>query len=131
MAFRSSRERAVDFKEANLARTRLTRPRSVKTSHRNVNLPEHAPPTSKPGNPIGDGVLARLEEWGYQQGGDAFGDLTLGDEVLAHFEDWNCQDDRDTVADSTNSAPQVELPRTRLPNPSNQAHPLWDRDLDG
>jgi hypothetical protein len=132
MPFRSSRERAVDSHDVDFSRTRLTTPRSVKPYRRNVGLPGSALPASEPADPIGDEVLTHLEEWGYQQGGDAFGDLILGDEVLTHFEEWTCQDDGDTSADSTNSVPQAGLPgTTRVPTPSEQAHPLWDRDLDG
>jgi hypothetical protein len=131
MPSRSSPERAVDSNEVDVSRTRLTIPRSVKPYRRNVRLPGPALPTSEPGDPIGDEVLTRFEEWGYQHGGDEFGDLILGDEVLTHLEEWICQDDGDSFADSTNSVPHIRLPRTRVPTPSDQAHPLWDRDLDG
>ena len=132
MAFRLSRERAVDFNEVDVSRTRLTTPRSVEPYRRNVGPLGPALPTSEPGDPIGHEVLTRLEEWGYQHGGDGFGDLILGDEVLTHLEEWFCQDDGDTFADSTNSVPQTGLSgMTRVPTRSDQAHPLWDRDLDG
>jgi hypothetical protein len=80
---------------------------------------------------MGDEVLTHLEDWGYQHGGDGFGDLILGDEVLTHLEEWICHDDSDAFADSTDSVRQTGLPGTRVPTPSDQAHPLWDRDLDG
>ena len=131
MPFRLSRERAVDSDEVDVSRTRLTIPRSVTPYRRNVGLPPPASPNSEPGDPIEDEVLTHLEEWGYQHRGDAFGDLILADEVLTHLEEWNCQDDGDTFADSTNSVPQTGLPGTRAPTLSDQAHPLWDRDLDG
>ena len=88
-------------------------------------------PTSESANPIGDEVLTRLEAWGFQHGGDAFGDLTLGDEVLAHLEEWTCQYNGDTFADSTNSMPRTGLPGARVPTRSDQTHSPWDRDLDG
>jgi hypothetical protein len=131
MPFRSSRERAVDSDEVDVSRTRSTIPRPVTPNRRNVGLPGPALPTSKLGDPIGDEVLTHLEEWGYEHGGDGFGDLILGDEVLTHLEEWTCPDNGDTFADSTNSVPQTGLPSRRVPTLSDQAHPLWDRELDG
>jgi hypothetical protein len=98
-----------------------------------LGLVPHHPAQAKrhePTHPIGDEVLTHLEEWGYEHGGDGFGDLILGDEVLTHLEEWTCPDNGDT-ADPTGSVTHTGLPGIRLPTPSDQAHPLWDRDLDG
>ena len=38
--------------------------------------------------PLGEAVLKHLEEWGYREHGDDFGDLTLGEGVLTRLEEW-------------------------------------------
>jgi hypothetical protein len=51
-------------------------------------------PLSDPEQPLQPEVLRRLEEWGYRDQGDAFGELTLSDKVLEHLEEWEHQDRR-------------------------------------
>ena len=65
-------------------------------------------------------MLTHLEEWGYQHGGDEFGDLILGNEVLTHLEEWICQDDGENLADSTSPVPHTGSPGTRVPTPSDR-----------
>jgi hypothetical protein len=103
----------------------------VKPYRKDFGLPGTPRPTSDPAHPLGDEVLKHLEEWGCQDQGDDLGDWTLGDEVLEHLEESSCGDPGDGVGDLNSPAARSEPTRTLPPLPSDRAHPLWDRDLDG
>ena len=94
-------------------------------------LPALPSPTPDPDRPLGDEVLERLEEWGYRDGGDSFGDLTLPDEVLRRFEEATSFDEAEDIAFTTNQEPRIERPAAPVPRAPDREHPLWDRELDG
>jgi hypothetical protein len=102
----------------------------VMPCRKNLGLPGMPLPASDSAHPLGDEVLKHLEEWGYRDQGDDFGEVTLRAEVLEHFEEWDC-DQGGVLGDLTNSEGRTERPRMSLPPPSDRAHPLWDRELDG
>jgi hypothetical protein len=96
-----------------------------------MTMPETSRTNTHPTHPLGNAVLWHLEEWAYREQGDDFGEPTLGAAVLAHFENWDGRDLNDAI-DSTPSAEcPAERPRSPVTLPSERAHPLWDRDLDG
>ncbi len=88
-------------------------------------------PSPDPDRPLADDVLERLEEWGYREGGDSFGDLTLRDEVLRRHEETIGLDQGDVIAPPANRESSREPPAARVPRAPDLEHPLQDRDLDG
>jgi hypothetical protein len=103
----------------------------VRASDTITTMPAISRLATEPTDPLRDAVLSHLEEWAYREQGDDFGEPTLGALVLTHLEEWDWRD----VCDATDSPPSpespAERPRVHLPSPSERAHPLWDRDLDG
>ena len=74
--------------------------------------------------------LEHLEEWAHRDQDNDFGELTLGETVLSHLEEWGCGN-RSGDDDPANLKSHSELSRTPLESPSDRAHPLWDREMDG
>jgi hypothetical protein len=77
------------------------------------------------------GVLEHLEEWGHQDTGDAFEELSLRSGVLEHLEEWADADAGDILARPSDSETWRELPQPPARRTPAREHPLWDRDLDG
>lgn len=100
---------------------------SVKPYRQNAGPPRVPPPTSDAVLPLEDEMLERLEEWGFRDGGDSFGDLALRAEVLQRLEKEICLDNSDHDARPTSREPGTGPPQST----SDREHPLWDRDLDG
>ncbi len=107
------------------------RPASVKPNRQDPGPLGSLPPTPDLGHPLGEEALKRLEEWGYREGGDSFGDLTLPDEVLRRLEEATCLDQGDEATRSSDREPGTRPPPAPSQRSSDREHPLWDRDLDG
>jgi hypothetical protein len=107
---------------------------AVKPYRGDLGTPAPPLPSPHPDRPLGDEVLKHLkhlEEWGYGERGDSFGDLTLRDEVLRQLEEAICLDRGHDLARPTNREPSREPPAAQVPRAPDREHPLWDRDLDG
>ena len=111
--------------------SRLTVRSPVKPYRKDWGLSAPPSPTSDPDRPLGDEVLEHLEEWGYRDAGDSFGDLTLPDEMLRRFEEATSLDEGDHVECTTNRERPIERPAAPVPTALDREHPLWDRELDG
>ena len=89
-------------------------------------------PTADREHPLGDEVLEHLEEWGYRDGGESFGQPALRrDEALRRLEEAICLDHGDDVACPPNREARTELPAAPVPRAPDREHPLWDKELDG
>ena len=88
-------------------------------------------PTAVPEHPLREEVLEHLEEWGYRDRGDSFGELALRDGALRRLEEAIYLEHGDGVAYRANRVDRTELPAAHVSSASDREHPLWDRELDG
>jgi hypothetical protein len=102
-----------------------------KSYRKNLGLLGPPQPTADLERPLGDDALERLEEWGYRDGGDSFGELALRDEALRRLEEAICVDHGDDVACPPNLEARTEAPAAPVPRAPDRKHPLWDREMDG
>jgi hypothetical protein len=104
---------------------------SVKPYSKHLRRVGPHPPPPDPEHLLGSEVLKHLEEWGHQDTGDAFEDLSLRSGVLEHLEEWADADAGDVLARPSDSETWRELPQPPVRRTPAREHPLWDGDLDG
>jgi hypothetical protein len=106
-------------------------PYSVQPYPRNRGLSGPPRPSSDPGHPLRSEILDHLEEWAFQDNGDAFGELTLGPDVLKHLEDGIGFGEDDAFAQPIELVSGTDVSTTPIATAPDREHPLWDRELDG
>ena len=104
---------------------------SVKANRKNLGLLGPPQPTADPEHPLEDEVLEHLEEWGYRDAGDSFGEVALRGEELRRLEEAICVDHGDDVPCPPNREARTEVPAAPVPRAPDREHPLWDREMDG
>jgi hypothetical protein len=76
-------------------------------------------------------LLRHLEEWDYRGECHDFVEIALDNAILEHLEEWDRNDLSDAGEDRIGADAWSDLPSTPAPPPSDRAHPLWDKELDG